>query len=300
MTTSAPPPRKRLGQHFLIDPNIVRKIVALARLHPEETVLEIGPGRGILTRALCAAAGSVLAIEVDRGLYAYLTETLADCGNLDLRLGEALAFDYDELPPGTVVVANLPYYISTPLLVTLLEARTRLDRMVVMLQTEVARRLVAEPGSHDYGSLSVLVQAAAEVSFAFRVSPACFRPRPEVGSAVVSLVMRPRGAGGVADEAVFGRVVRAAFAHRRKTLANSLRDEGWPPDLVAAALARSGIAPSRRAETLSETEHAELLRLNDLQENHDAHRLGLIAVLADLRKQPFAEVDAEFIKPKLE
>lgn len=258
MTGSPPPPRKRLGQHFLIDPNIVRKIVALARLQPGETVLEIGPGRGILTRALCAAAQSVLAIEVDRKLAPYLTDTLADCGNLDLRWGDALAFEYEELPPHTVVVANLPYYVSTPLLVKLVEARARLDRMVLMLQTEVARRLVAQPGSRDYGSLSVLAQRAAEVTLAFQVSPSCFRPRPEVGSAVVSLVIRQGPAGSPTDEAGFVRLVRAAFAHRRKTLANSLRDEGLSPDLVASALTRTGIAPTRRAETLSIEEFAKL------------------------------------------
>lgn len=255
-----PPPRplKRLGQHFLVDPNIVRKILALAELQSEETVLEIGPGRGILTRALAAAARAVVAIEVDPKLHAYLAETFADRANVDLRLGDALAFDYLNLPPRTVVVANLPYYVSTPLLMKLLDARARFDRMVLMLQTEVARRLVAGPGTGEYGSLSVVTQHAAEVSMAFQVSPGCFRPRPEVGSAVVSLVIRRESPVGVADEAAFARIVRASFAHRRKTIANSLRDEGLPPDRIAAALTRAGIAPSRRAETLGLHEFAAL------------------------------------------
>lgn len=258
MTASPPPPLKRLGQHFLVDPNIVRKIVASAKLRPEETVLEIGPGRGILTRALCAEARTVIAVELDQKLEDYLKETLGDCGNLDLRIGDALEFPYETLPEGTVVVANLPYYISTPLLFKLLEARPRIDRMVLMLQAEVARRLVAKPGSSDYGILSVLTQYAAEASLAFQVSPGCFRPRPEVGSAVVSLVMRKQPSVPVENEARFVRTVRASFAHRRKTLANSLRDEGLPAEQIALALAQAGIAPSRRAETLSIEEFATL------------------------------------------
>ena len=258
MTPSAPRPRKRLGQHFLIDPNIVRKIVTLAELRPNETVLEIGPGRGILTRALCAAAKTVIAIEMDQRLGDYLTETLADCRNLDLRIGDALEFPYEQLPEGAVVVANLPYYISTPLLFKLLEARARIDRLVLMLQTEVARRLVAQPGANDYGILSVLAQYSAVPSLVFQVSASCFRPRPEVGSAVVRLVMQKQRFVRVEDEALFVRTVRAAFAHRRKTLLNSLRDEGMRPETIAHALERVAIAPSRRAETLALGEFAAL------------------------------------------
>ena len=257
MPLSFPPPRKRLGQHFLIDPNITRKIVALAAIRLDETVLEIGPGRGVLTRPLCTAARQVIALELDPKLGAYLAETLADCRNLDLRLGDALEFPYETLPRGTVVVANLPYYVSTPLLFTLLEARERIDRMVLMLQTEVARRLVAKPATNDYGTLSILVQYAAEASLAFQVSMNCFRPRPEVGSAVVTLVMR-RPPVQVNDETLFARVVRAAFAHRRKTISNSLRDEGLSSEQVAQALAQVGIDPTRRAETLTIEEFASL------------------------------------------
>ena len=255
---SPPRPLKRLGQHFLVDPNIVRKIVAAAAVQPGETVLEIGPGRGALTRALCAVAKQVVAVELDQKLGDYLKEQLRDCHNLDLRLGDALEFPYATLPEGTVVVANLPYYVSTPVLFKLLEARQRIDRMVLMLQTEVARRLTAKPGSSDYGILSVLTQVAAEPSLAFRVSPNCFCPKPDVGSTVVSLVMRRQHVVPAEDEARFVRTVRAAFAHRRKTLANSLRDEGLRAEQVAKALARTGIVPSRRAETLSIEEFAAL------------------------------------------
>jgi 16S rRNA (adenine1518-N6/adenine1519-N6)-dimethyltransferase len=258
MPSSPPRPLKRLGQHFLVDPNIVRKIVAVAAVRPDETVLEIGPGRGILTRPLCAVAKHVIAVELDKKLGDYLKEHLRDCRNHDLRLGDALDFPYATLPEGTVVVANLPYYVSTPVLFKLLETRQRIDRMVLMLQTEVARRLTAKPGSGDYGILSVLTQVAAEPSLAFRVSPNCFRPKPDVGSAVVSLVTRRQPVVPLEDEARFARTVRAAFAHRRKTLANSLRDEGLPAERITRALALTGIVPSRRAETLSIEEFAAL------------------------------------------
>ena len=258
MAISTSRPQKRLGQHFLIDPNIVRKIVAAAALRPEETVLEIGPGRGILTRELCATARSVIAVELDRRLIGPLAEMLTGRNNLDLRQGDALDFPYETLPERTVVVANLPYYISTPLLFTLLEAHGRIDRMVLMLQTEVAKRLVATPATPDYGILSVLTQFRTEPSLVFRVPSTCFRPSPEVDSAVVKFVMRTSLTVQVNDEKFFIRIVRAAFAHRRKTLSNSLRDEGLPPDQVTKALEQAGIDSTRRAETLSLDEFAAL------------------------------------------
>ena len=251
MDAAAPPPRKSLGQHFLIDPNIVRKIVALADLQPSETVFEIGAGRGILTEALCRVASRVIAIEVDPRLYAYLSERQSAFPNLELACADALTYPIQDLPQGTVVVANLPYYISTPLLFRLLEAGPRLSRMVLMIQAEVAGRLVAEPDSREYGLLSVMAQSAAEIVERFRVSAQCFRPKPEVASAVVSL--RRRGTMLVPGErqADFRRVVKAAFAHRRKTLPNSLRDEGYEFDRVVDALHALGLSPAARAETLS-------------------------------------------------
>ncbi|MFM8550887.1 MAG: 16S rRNA (adenine(1518)-N(6)/adenine(1519)-N(6))-dimethyltransferase RsmA [Nitrospiraceae bacterium] len=267
MTLSPPRPLKRLGQNFLIDPNIVRKIVALADLRPGETVFEIGPGRGSLTGALCAAAKRVVAVELDVQLGEYLREATKDCANLDLRIGDALEFSYEQLPEGTVVVANLPYYASTPLLFKLFEARPRIDRMVLMLQTEVARRLVARPATKDYGILSVLTQHVAEATLAFPVSANCFRPRPDVGSSVVSLVMRRPQGQAVQEDTGFVRSVRASFAHRRKTLANSLRDEGLPAARIAQAMAQAGIEPGRRAETLTVHEFASLAQALDLPED---------------------------------
>ena len=246
-----PPPNKRLGQNFLIDPNIVRKIIALAELNSSDHVLEIGPGRGILTEALCRAAGRVTAIEVDPRLHAYLETRQAELPNVDLICEDALAYPVESLPVGTVVIANLPYYISTPLLFKLLDQRSRFPRMVLMLQDEVVDRLVAKPGGSDYGVLSVMAQYAAEITKSFRVSAQCFRPRPEVASAVVLLRTKDRTQLSQPEEAAFRALVKAAFAHRRKMLVNSLRDEGYELHPVTETLQRLDIAPSRRAETLS-------------------------------------------------
>ncbi|MGQ0811142.1 MAG: 16S rRNA (adenine(1518)-N(6)/adenine(1519)-N(6))-dimethyltransferase RsmA [Nitrospiraceae bacterium] len=256
---SSPPVLKRLGQHFLIDHNIVRKMLSLADLHVEDTVLEIGPGRGVLTAPLCAAARRVIALEIDSKLYQYLGEILRDCRNLELWRGDALEYAYDQLPYGTVIVANLPYYVSTPILFKLLDAHDRIDRMILMLQSEVAQRMVAQPGAREYGVLSVQTQYAAEVTLGFHVSLQCFRPRPEVASAVVRLHMRRRRRLPSTDEALFTRIVRASFAHRRKTLANSLRDEGWAANAIGAALSSVGIAPTRRAESLTVEEFIALV-----------------------------------------
>jgi 16S rRNA (adenine1518-N6/adenine1519-N6)-dimethyltransferase len=260
MTLPFPPALKRLGQHFLVDQNIARKILSLAAPRVDETVLEIGPGRGILTTLLCEAAARVIAVEIDPKLHAYLKETLNGYTNLDLRLGDALEFPYESLPLRTVVVANLPYYVSTPLLFRLLDARDRIARMTLMLQAEVAERLVAQPGTKEYGVLSVLARYAADVRPAFQVSAECFRPRPDVASAVVSFTIKPTGRLGKEEEAGFGRIVKAAFAHRRKRLSNSLRDEGIPQELLVPALKQCGIDPSRRAETLSLDEYLALAR----------------------------------------
>lgn len=260
LTPEFPQPNKRLGQNFLIDANIVRKIVALAELSTNDHVLEIGPGRGILTKALCHAAGRVTAVEVDPRLHAYLEARQAELPNVELICEDALTYPIESLPIGTVVVANLPYYLSTPLLFRLLDQRGQFPRMVLMLQDEVADRLVAKPGGADYGVLSVMAQYAAEITKSFRVSAQCFRPKPEVASAVVLLRTRQRTKLSQHKEASFRALVKAAFAHRRKTLVNSLRDEGHDPRGVAETLQRLDIAPTRRAETLSVEEFLQLAR----------------------------------------
>jgi 16S rRNA (adenine1518-N6/adenine1519-N6)-dimethyltransferase len=246
-----PRPLKQLGQHFLIDANIVRKILSLADLRGQETVFEIGPGRGSLTRALCGVSSRVVAVEIDRQLYEHLRDHTRDCANLELHQGDALEFPLSRLPDETVVVANLPYYLSTALLFRLLEHRDRFSRLVLMLQTEVARRLIAGPGGKDYGVLSLLTQVAADAELAFHVSAQCFRPRPEVGSSVVQLRIKRPGRIPPEEEALFRLVVRASFAHRRKRLLNSLRDEGFAPAAVQAALARLHRSSDCRAEELS-------------------------------------------------
>ena len=269
---SFPPARKSLGQHFLIDPNIVRKIVRLAELQPGETVLEIGPGRGILTEALLAVSGSVVAIEVDPALCAHLRSMLGHYASLKLIEADALAFEYARLPEPFLVVANLPYYLSTPLLFRLLQERQRISRMVLMLQAEVAARIAASPGGKEYGVLSLAAQFRCEVRHAFRVSAPCFRPQPQVGSAVIVLTPLPRPRVAVKDEAAFFNLVRAGFAHRRKALANSLRDEGFDPGNTRAAIEEAGIDPARRAETLSIKEFAAVA--NRLAEEADRHTHG--------------------------
>ncbi len=263
MAPPFPPALKRLGQNFLIDPNIIRKIVAAAALRPDDQVLEIGPGRGALTTGLCAAAGRVIAVEIDPQLQPHLQETLGQCRNLDLRIEDALKFSFDSLPPRTVVVANLPYYASTPLLFALLDARARLDRMVLMLQTEVALRLTAKPNSQDYGILSVLTQEAADVELAFRVSANCFRPRPTVESAVVRLTIKPHDGFDPIRHERFRRLVRASFAHRRKTLVNSVRDEGFHADHIVHAMNVAGVPLQARAEMLDLDTYRRLARALD-------------------------------------
>jgi 16S rRNA (adenine1518-N6/adenine1519-N6)-dimethyltransferase len=242
----------------------VRKIVALAELGPNVHVLEIGPGRGILTEALCHAAGRVTAVEVDPRLHAYLETRQAELPNVELVCEDALAYPVESLPIGTVVVANLPYYISTPLLFRLLDQRGRFPRMVLMLQAEVADRLVASPGGSDYGVLSVMAQYAAEITKSFRVSAQCFRPRPEVASAAVLLRTKERTRLSRQEEVAFRALVKAAFAHRRKTLVNSLKDERYDQQQVTVALDSLSLSPTARAEVLSVAQFVELTRLISL------------------------------------
>jgi len=253
-----PHPRKRLGQHFLIDQNIVRKIVSVAALQPHEVVFEIGPGRGALTRVLCERAAKVIAVEIDRSLARYLAATQANNTALELHHGDALEFACDTLPNGTVVIANLPYSVSIPLIFRLLQERHRISRMVLMVQREVAERMTATPGSRHYGVLSVMSRYYAEPRKAFAVPAGCFRPVPDVDSAVVTLVSRPDPHGDGHVDRVFTQIVRGAFAHRRKTLVNSWRDEGWDQTMVRQILEQAGIDPRRRAETLAVQEFMTL------------------------------------------
>ncbi|MFZ5863607.1 MAG: 16S rRNA (adenine(1518)-N(6)/adenine(1519)-N(6))-dimethyltransferase RsmA [Nitrospirota bacterium] len=244
-------PRKSLGQCFLTDPRIAEKIVSLGGVDPSDRVVEIGPGRGILTRVLAERAVEVLAIELDPRWSAALREEFAGNARVHVEQADALAYPFEDLAPGFKVIANLPYNISTPILFRLLGLRDRVTLMVLMLQREVVDRLLARPGSKAYGALSVAVAYAADVRKGFAVAAGSFSPRPAVESAVVVITPRGQPAIVVRDEPTLMRVIRAAFAHRRKVLANALTDEGFAKPAVIAALQESRIDPTRRGETLS-------------------------------------------------
>ncbi|MFZ5875934.1 MAG: 16S rRNA (adenine(1518)-N(6)/adenine(1519)-N(6))-dimethyltransferase RsmA [Nitrospirota bacterium] len=244
-------PRKSLGQCFLTDPRIAEKIVALGDVGPSDRVVEIGPGRGILTRLLVERAAEVTAIELDPRWTAALREEFAGVARLRVEQADALAYPFEHHAPGFKVIANLPYNISTPILFRLLSLRERIALMVLMLQREVVDRLLARPGTKAYGALSLAVAYAADVRKGFPVAAGSFSPRPAVESAVVVITPRATPAILVRDESMLMRVIRGAFSHRRKVLANALTDEGFEKPALTAALERAGIDPARRGETLS-------------------------------------------------
>jgi 16S rRNA (adenine1518-N6/adenine1519-N6)-dimethyltransferase len=261
MASPAHRPRKRFGQHFLVQPQLAQRIVALAELRGSETVLEIGPGRGALTDLLTTAARELWLIEIDRDLHAALCARFATARHVHVIEGDALRIDYGTLLGASapaVVVANLPYNIATPLLMQLLEHPDLFTRLVVMVQREIADRLAAGPGSKSYGALSVMFQLLATLRTAVVVGPGAFHPRPKVDSAVVVIDPRPRP--GVSREQLptVRRVVRAAFAQRRKQLGNALSAVSGDPH---AALHAIGIDPKRRAETLSIEDFVALSRV---------------------------------------
>lgn len=243
-------PLKSLGQHFLVDPGIARRIVACANLEPGETVLEVGPGRGILTEALLEAGARVVAVELDRGLFAALADRFGGEPRLTLHQGDALRFDPATVPAPYRVVANLPYQVTTPLLFHLLAAAPGPEAMVVMVQREVAERMLAVSGTREYGVLTLGVAARARVERCFPVPPGAFRPRPRVHSAVVRIVPRADPLLPEASIDRFMAVVRAALGKRRKTLRNALGTLGLPEARLADALQAAGIDPAVRGETL--------------------------------------------------
>jgi 16S rRNA (adenine1518-N6/adenine1519-N6)-dimethyltransferase len=262
MTVAAGNRRRALGQHFLRDAGIARAIVDLAAPTPNDLVVEIGPGEGALTVELARRAGRVIALEVDAELAARLRPRVPGVEIVD---ADARGWDYGTLaaPPGgrVLVAGNLPYSVGKPILMALVAARTSIDAMVLMLQREVAERVAAVPGSRVYGSLSVLTQIYCDVTLALRVPPGAFRPPPKVDSAVMRLDVLRAPRVPLADERRFHAVVRAAFAQRRKMLANALAASlGQPVEAIRAASESAGIDPARRAETLTIPEFAELAR----------------------------------------
>ncbi len=246
--------KKKLGQYFLYDPLILQKIISAARLTPDDYVVEIGPGPGRLTRLLADSVIKVVAIELDDNLYEKLKTELAGYPNLELVHGDALEFHYEDLPRFKVV-ANIPYYITTPIIFRLLDAKKRLDSMTLTIQKEVADRIVAKPGGKDYGVLSLMVQYYAEATFAFMIPKEAFRPSPKVDSAVVHMRILEKPSVTVKDERIFFRIIKTAFSQRRKMLSNSLKSLG--PD-VKPWLDNAGIDAKRRPETLSIDEFAIL------------------------------------------
>jgi 16S rRNA (adenine1518-N6/adenine1519-N6)-dimethyltransferase len=249
-------PNRELGQHFLVDENILGVIGRLAELGPEDVVLEIGPGLGVLTAYLAERVARVHAVEIDRGLQTRLEERIGGRENVELIFGDALKVDLGDLdPPATKLVANLPYQVATPIVVESLDGLPTVELWCVMVQREVADRFFARPSTKAYGAVSVLVQLAAERTGFHPVSPQVFRPRPNVDSALVAFRRLPLPA----DYPRVKEVVGAAFAHRRKTLANSLQQAGLARrDDVFAALGEIDRPLNVRAEELEPPEFVAL------------------------------------------
>lgn len=256
--------KKKFGQHFLNDRNIIKKIVEAAGIKEGDLVLEIGPGTGMLTRELLDAGGRVIALEVDDDLIGPLEKRFSG-RELSIVKTDALKVSYEALASEHggrfKLVANLPYYISGPLLSKLLTERAAFSIMVLMFQKEVAVRIASGPGSRDYGNLSVLSQAFTEVKKEFDVPAHLFSPKPKVDSSVVSFKVLSSPKIDIDDELFFRSVVRAAFGTRRKTLLNSLSSLGLAKADILAALSEAGIDPIRRGETLDLEEFGRLSRV---------------------------------------
>lgn len=259
--------QKKFGQNFLIDTSVLERIIAAAEIGPEDCVLEIGPGIGTMTQYLAETAGSVIAVEIDKALIPILEETLAPYENITVIQGDILKLDIRELAEKYAggkklkVVANLPYYITTPIIMGLFEKDIPLSGITVMVQKEVAERMQAKPGTKDYGALSLAVQYYAEPRIAANVPPNCFMPRPTVGSAVIHLEHREIPPVKVEDEKFMFDLIRAAFNQRRKMLPNALMGAGIPgltKENITESLNKIGIPETIRGEKLSLQEFAML------------------------------------------
>lgn len=256
---------KSLGQNFLIDDNIVDKIVAGAGIGPSDKIIEVGPGIGTLTREMASKAQSLMAVEIDKNLIPILTDTLGDYENVKIVNEDIIKADIrglidENLDGGPVkLVANLPYYITTPIIMRFLEENINVTDIVVMVQKEVAERMNAQPGGKDFGALSVAVQYYCDTEIVAKVPRHLFVPQPNVDSIVIALRVRPERKYKVDSEDLFFKVVKAAFGQRRKTLLNSIASMGnLSKDMVKEALEEAGIDPKRRGETLSLDEFANL------------------------------------------
>lgn len=261
--------QKKFGQNFLIDEHVLNKIIAAAGVGKDDLVLEIGPGFGTMTQYLAEVSREVVAVEIDKTLIPVLNETLSDYDNITIINDDILKVDIkklvDEKNAGKPikVVANLPYYITTPIIMGLLENHVPVDNITVMVQKEVAERMQAAPGSKDYGALSLAVQYYAKPYIAANVPPNCFIPRPNVGSAVIRLDLYDEPPVSVKNEKMMFSIIRASFNQRRKTLPNSLVGGGVPAakEQIVSALKNMGLSESIRGEALT---LAQFARLSDM------------------------------------
>ena len=258
--------QKKYGQNFLIDANILRKIVEAAQITQEDCVLEIGPGIGTMTQYLAEAAGQVVAVEIDRELIPILDDTLSSYNNVTILCEDILKVDLSALAEQNggkpvKVVANLPYYITTPIIMALFESHMPLASITVMVQSEVAERMQTGPGTKDYGALSLAVQYYAKPEMVARVPASCFLPRPNVDSTVVRLTRYEKPPVDAADETFLFAVIRASFNQRRKTLANGLANAGGlgvTRGQVEAVLEEMGLSKTVRGETFTLEQFSEL------------------------------------------
>lgn len=259
--------QKKFGQNFLIDTHVLDKIISAAHITKEDMVLEIGPGIGTMTQYLAEAARKVIAVEIDKNLIPILSDTLSEYQNVRIINEDVLKLDLrklaDEENGGKAikVVANLPYYITTPIIMGLFENHVPVESITVMVQKEVADRMQTGPGSKDYGALSLAVQYYAEPYIVANVPPNCFMPRPKVGSAVIRLTRHKEPPVEVKDEKLMFDIIRASFNQRRKTLANGLNNSDkitCSKEIITEAIEKLGKGPSVRGEALSLQEFASL------------------------------------------
>jgi len=258
-------PKKRLGQHFLVDRNILNKVIRTAEVGKEDVVMEVGPGFGEMTLALARLVKQVIAVEIDPKLVEVLKKRLADCPNVEVVKSDILKVDFKRLYKKEghpiKVVANLPYQISTPLLFRFIEAKEAFSTLTLMLQREVAERMAAPSGGKEYGPLSIFVQLFLDVSIRFFIKPSAFFPPPKIESAVVHMVWKEKPRIEEKDEEWFKKVVKACFGYRRKTLLNALKHSELPLDeSTGSKMEKAGIDPQRRPETLT---IEEFIRLAD-------------------------------------
>ncbi len=259
--------QKKFGQNFLIDSNILEEIIDSAEVTKDDMVLEIGPGIGTMTQYLCEAARQVVSVEIDNNLIPILKDTLSAYDNVEVINQDilkvdinALAQKYNEGRP-IKVVANLPYYITTPIIMQLFESHVPIDSITIMVQKEVADRMQEGPGSKEYGALSLAVQYYANPEIIVNVPPSCFMPQPKVGSAVIKLTRHTTPPVQVDDEKLMFKIIRGSFNQRRKTLANGLNNYGGIPlakELIQESIEELGVAPNIRGEALSLEQFAKL------------------------------------------